>query len=69
MPRGWAPWVALVLAVGGAVSYVLSTALPCYVNDLDRFPLEDMPWGRDYTETWPYDTARSLTTPRLTARA
>lgn len=56
----WAPWVALALAVGGAVSYVVSMVLPYYVNDLNRFPLEDMPWGRDYTQMWPYDTSYSL---------
>ena len=34
--------------------------MPYYVNDLDRFPLEEMPWGVDYTELWPYDTAWSF---------
>ena len=57
---GWGPWFALALAVGGVISYAVSMVLPYYVNDLDRFPLEDVPWGRDYTEMWPYDTAYSL---------
>jgi hypothetical protein len=33
--------------------------LPYYANDLDRLPLEEMPWGVDYTELWPYDAVLS----------
>lgn len=59
-PRRWAPWQALVLAVTVPASYAVSMLLPYYANDLDRFPLEEMPWGVDYTKLWPYDTAYSL---------
>ena len=60
VPSGRAPWVALALAVSAAMSYVVSMVLPYYVNNLDRFPLEDLPLAGDATEMWPYDTAYSL---------
>lgn len=41
-------------------SYAVSMLMPYYANDLDRFPLEEMPWGIDHTELWPYDTAYSF---------
>ena len=59
-PRWWAPWLVLVLALTVPASYAVSMVLPYYVNDLDRFPLDEMPWGVDYTELWPYDTAYSF---------
>lgn len=59
-PRWWAPWLVLVLALTVPASYAVSMVLPYYVNDLDRFPLDEMPWGVDYTELWPYDTAYAL---------
>jgi len=59
-PGRWAPWLVLMLAVTVPASYGVSMLLPYYANDLDRFPLEEMPWGVDYTELWPYDTAYSF---------
>ena len=59
-PRWWAPWLVLVLALTVPASYAVSMVLPYYVNDLDRFPLDEMPWGVDYTELWPYDTDYSF---------
>ena len=56
----WAPWLVLVLAATVPASYGVSMLVPYYANDLDRFPLEEMPWGVDYTELWPYDTAYSF---------
>lgn len=55
-----APWLAVALAVVGAGSYVVSMVLPYYAGDLDRFPLEQMPWGMDYSQVWPYDTDYSF---------
>ena len=59
-PRWWAPWLVLVLSVTVPASYAVSMLLPYYANDLDRFPLDEMPWGVDYTQLWPYDTAYSF---------
>lgn len=58
--RSMAPWAALGLAIWGALSYVLGMVLPYYANDLDRFAQEDVPWGHDRSESWPFDTAFSL---------
>lgn len=51
----WSYWLVLVLAALGPVSYVLSMVLPYYANDLDRFPMAEVPWHRDASEMWPYD--------------
>ena len=56
-PHRWSPWLALALAVTVPASYAVSMLLPYYVNDLDRFPLDEMPWGVDAAELWPHDTA------------
>lgn len=55
-----APWFALSLVVGGAISYVVALLLPYYVNDLDRLPLNEIPWRGEFVEMWPHNTAYSL---------
>jgi hypothetical protein len=56
-PRGGRPaaWVPLnLIAVSGA-AYGLFLLLPYYVNDLDRFALDEVASGaHDATELWPY---------------
>lgn len=59
-PRRRSPWLALALALTVPGSYGISMLLPYYANDLDRFPLDEMPWGVDYTVLWPYNTAYSF---------
>ncbi|MFC7724154.1 hypothetical protein ACFQW6_03480 [Nocardioides sp. GCM10028917] len=59
-PRWWAPWLLLAIATSLPASFAVSMLMPYYVNDLDRFPLDEMPWGIDYMELWPYDTAWSF---------
>ena len=59
--RRWSvPWLMLVLAVSVPASFAVSMLMPYYANNLDRFPLEQMPWGVDYTQLWPYDTVYAL---------
>jgi hypothetical protein len=59
-PRWWAPWLLLAVALSLPASFAVSMLMPYYVNDLDRFPLEEIPRGIDYTELWPYDTPWSF---------
>lgn len=48
-------WPALVLAVAGAAAYAVFFALPYYVNDLDRFPLDEVAYGMpDPMTQWPH---------------
>jgi hypothetical protein len=57
---GRAPWIALTLALSAALSYVVSMLLPYYVNNLDRFPLEDLEGSALKAELWPADTAYAV---------
>ena len=51
----WSYWLVLALAAAGPVAYALSMLLPYYANDLDRFPLAEVPWHTDIGQVWPYD--------------
>jgi hypothetical protein len=49
---GWPP---LLVALACAGSYALFLVLPYYVNDLDRFPLEEVAMGyHDPKDLWPH---------------
>ena len=55
-----APWLALSLVVGGAISYVVALLLPYYVNNLDRLALNEIPWRGEFVGMWPHNTAYSF---------
>jgi hypothetical protein len=54
--RWWrSGWPPLLLAVACAGAYAVFFALPYYVNELDRFPLEEVAMGyHDPKDLWPH---------------
>jgi hypothetical protein len=54
--RWWrSGWPPLLLALACAGAYAVFFALPYYVNDLDRFPLEEVAMGyHDPKDLWPH---------------
>ncbi len=57
VPRGRrsTAWLPLVLVLVSAVAYGLFLVVPYYVNDLDRFTLDEVAGGsHDASGVWPY---------------
>jgi hypothetical protein len=54
--RWWrSGWPPLLLAMACAGAYAVFFALPYYVNELDRFPLEEVAMGyHDPKDLWPH---------------